>query len=178
MTLNIIKSKRKSIAIQIKSADLVVVRAPYRMADRDIKNFIDKHKDWIDKKMEMVRKSSESKDSIRKLTHAELLELTESASRVIPERVRYYAPIVGVDYGRITIRNQKTRWGSCSSKGNLSFNVALMRTPLEVMDYVVVHELCHRKEMNHSKRFWAEVEKVIPDYRQHRKWLKEHAYVI
>ena len=112
------------------------------------------------------------------MTEAELEELVFSAGRVIPERVKLYAPMVGVDYGRITIRNQKTRWGSCSSNGNLSFNVALMRVPLEILDYVVVHELCHRKEMNHSKRFWSEVEKIIPDYKQREKWLKDNAYLI
>lgn len=77
-------------------------------------------------------------------------------------------------YGRISIRKQKTRWGSCSREGNLNFNSLLMMAPPEVLDYVVVHELCHRLEMNHSARFWAQVEKVIPDYRKPRKWLKEH----
>ncbi len=90
--------------------------------------------------------------------------MADRAIDVIPERVRPYAPIVGVTYGRITIRNQKTRWGSCSSKGNLNFNVALMLVPEEVMDYVVVHELTHRKEMNHSQNFWTEVERVCPEY--------------
>ena len=94
--------------------------------------------------------------------------------RGIPERVAHFAPLVGVTYGRITIRSQHTLWGSCSSKGNLNFNCLLMLTPPEVLDYVVVHELCHRKEMNHSVRFWAEVEHVLPDYEIRRKWLREN----
>lgn len=92
----------------------------------------------------------------------------------IPQRIRKYAPIVGVEYGRITIRMQKSRWGSCSSKGNLNFNCLLMAMPEEIRDYVVVHELCHRKQMNHSDKFWAEVEKVLPDYKVSRKWLRDN----
>ena len=93
---------------------------------------------------------------------------------VIPDRVRHFAPIVGATYGRITIRNQRSRWGSCSGKGNLNFNCLLMLTPSHVIDYGVVHELCHRLEMNHSQKFWSQVERVLPDYRKSREWLKEH----
>lgn len=92
---------------------------------------------------------------------------------VIPERVEYFAEMMNVTYGRITIREQKTRWGSCSSKGNLNFNWKLVLMPEEVLDYVVVHELAHRKEMNHSERFWNHVEKVLPDYQARRKLLRE-----
>jgi len=104
----------------------------------------------------------------------EVKALARQAAKELPVRVRKFAPLVGVDYGRITIRSQRTRWGSCSAKGNLNFNCLLMLCPEEVRDYVVIHELCHRKELNHSPRFWAEVEKVCPDYARHRKWLKEN----
>ena len=107
------------------------------------------------------------------MTREKVIALAEEALKVIPERVEYFAKVIGVTYGKITIRNQKTRWGSCSSKGNLNFNCLLMLAPSEVLDYVVVHELCHRKQMNHSKAFWAEVEKVCPDYKAAKKWLKE-----
>ena len=96
---------------------------------------------------------------------------------MIPPKVEHFAKIIGVDYGTITIRMQKSRWGSCSAKGNLNFNCLLMKTPDEVIDYVVVHELCHRKEMNHSPRFWAEVEKIIPDYKKRRSWLKTNSHL-
>ncbi len=79
-----------------------------------------------------------------------------------------------VDYGRITIRCQKTRWGSCSTKGNLNFNCLLMLAPSDVRDYVIIHELAHRKHMNHSKDFWKEVEIMIPDYKEKRKWLNTY----
>ena len=86
----------------------------------------------------------------------------------------YYATVMGVDYGRITIRCQKTRWGSCSSKGTISYSWRLILMPEEIQDYVVVHELCHLHEMNHSKEFWEWVSHIIPDYEKRRKWLKEH----
>ncbi len=94
--------------------------------------------------------------------------------QIIPDKVRFYAEKIGVDYGRVTIRNQKTRWGSCSAKGNLNFNCLLMLAPEDVLDYVVIHELCHRKEMNHSPRFWSEVAKIMPDYKNSKIWLKEN----
>lgn len=95
----------------------------------------------------------------------------------IGSRVAYYSKIMGVTVGRITIRNQKTRWGSCSSKGNLNFNYQLYYLPEELLDYVVIHELAHRRHMNHSADFWAEVEKYCPDYKVQRKWLKEYKLV-
>ena len=113
-----------------------------------------------------------------KLTAEEIRALAAKALEVIPERVAYYAPLMGVTYNRITIRNQKTRWGSCSSKGNLNFNCLLMLCPPEVIDSVVVHELAHRREMNHSKRFYAHVLRVYPDYYKWNKWLKENGPVL
>ena len=92
----------------------------------------------------------------------------------IAERVEYYCRIMNVQVGKVTIRNQKTRWGSCSSKGNVNFNYLLYYLPEELLDYVVVHELAHRRHMNHSQRLWEEVEKYCPDYRNCRKKLKEY----
>jgi len=93
----------------------------------------------------------------------------------IPRRVRYYREVMKESIGRIAIKNQKSRWGSCSSARNLNFNWRLVMAPLEVLDYVVVHELCHLKQMNHSAAFWAEVEKILPDYRERKKWLEDNA---
>lgn len=104
----------------------------------------------------------------------QIADLTSTAKMYFPEKVAYYSKIMNVNYGRITIRHQKTRWGSCSKKGNLNFNCLLMLAPEYVRDYVVVHELAHRKEMNHSQNFWSIVEEVIPSYRTSKKWLKEN----
>lgn len=89
-------------------------------------------------------------------------------------RVQHFLPMTGGNFKRITIRDQKTRWGSCSETGTLSFNWRLMLVPPEVLDYVVVHELCHLTHMNHGKEFWAKVASVDPEYKEHIKYLKEH----
>ena len=108
----------------------------------------------------------------------DITRLTDKAKRVIPVKVVEYSKKMGIGYGRITIRHQKTRWGSCSTKGNLNFNCLLMLTPEYVQDYVIVHELAHRKVMNHSSDFWHVVEGVMPDYKEAKKWLKENGVTI
>jgi len=101
--------------------------------------------------------------------------LSARALERVRERISYYAPRIGRSPGRVAIREQKTRWGSCSSKGNLNFNWKLIMAPPGALDYVVVHELCHLWVFNHSPNFWALVEKHMPDYRAWKKWLKDHA---
>lgn len=175
MKVTVIKSRRKTIAIQVNSDLSVTVRAPYGVTEKYIEEFLNKNEAWISKRMNEIKvkkKSIESKN-VENVTLDKIKILADQALKIIPTRVEYFARIIGVTYGNITIRNQKTRWGSCSSKGNLNFNCLLMLAPPEVLDYVVVHELCHRKQMNHSKAFWTEVEKVFPDYKESINWLKE-----
>ena len=174
MNVTIIKSNRKTVAIQVNADMSVTVRAPRWAKNKDIDKILQEKEAWIHKHIEQIRKQRAEYEAnkIDKLTDDDIKELTQKALKVIPERVKYYAEFIGVNYGRITIRRQKTRWGSCSSKGNLNFNCLLMLAPPEVIDYVVVHELCHRKEMNHSKNFWNEVEKILPNYKSQVKWLK------
>lgn len=174
--ITLIRSRRKSLAIEITPELQVVVRAPAQMPVREINAFVQEKDDWIRVHLQRMAEKKRLREQCREqaLSKEELQELAAQAMKLIPQKVRYYAPIIGVTYGRITIRNQRTRWGSCSGKGNLNFNCLLLLMPEEVLDYVVVHELCHRKEMNHSARFWEEVEKILPDYRQRRKWLKDN----
>ena len=173
MDFDLIRSSRKTMAAEIKNGRLVV-RAP-RMASRDeITRFIMKNRRWIENHLEKSRAMEKEKESVRRLSPEELRSLADRALETIPRRVALYAEKIGVRYGRITIRAQKTRWGSCSAKGNLNFNRLLMLTPPEVLDGVVVHELCHLKVMNHSREFYREVEKVLPDYRDRQKWLRDH----
>lgn len=187
MNVKIIRSNRKTLAIQINPDLSVTVRAPMYAPQSDIERILREKEGWIQKHIEKIReqeakrkKTQGEKDEygesveIEYLTNEEIKKLADKALQHIPKRVSYFAKQIGVTYGKITIRNQKTRWGSCSSKGNLNFNCLLMLTPPEVIDYVVVHELCHRKEMNHSGAFWVEVEKVLLDYKEQVKWLKEN----
>ena len=175
--VEIIRSKRKTLSLEIKPDGKIIARAPLRMKQSEIEKFVNSKSDWIEKHLQKLQTAQEQ-HGVDKLTQAEIKELTEKAKAYIPQRVEHYAKLIGVDYGRITIRHQKTKWGSCSSKGNLNFNCLLMLTPPEVIDGVVVHELCHLKEMNHSKKFYDEVLRIYPDYRKWNKWLKENGPAI
>ena len=173
MEYEIIRSSRRTMGLEIKNGR-IIVRAPLRASDRSIRTFVRDHEKWIRTHLEKIRAREEALGTPEPLSPEELRVLTARAKRTIPERAAHYAPLVGVTYGRITIRCQKTRWGSCSSAGNLNFNCLLMLAPPEVLDSVVVHELCHRKEPNHSARFYAEVLRVFPAYKKWNKWLKEN----
>ena len=165
----LIRSGRRSVSLEVKPEGLVV-RAPYLLPVWEIDAIVRKKQAWIEKRRaELARRAD-----VEPLPQEALRELAARAKRVIPERVRHFAPLVGVGYGRIAIRCQRTRWGSCSAQGNLNFNCLLLLAPPEVLDSVVVHELCHRREMNHSARFYAEVQRVMPDYRKWEAWLKKN----
>ena len=165
-----IRSQRKSMTIQIKAHGQVIVRTPYRVSKRTVEQFLYAHQNWILEKQHQVIAAEAQQVHI---TDEERKQGIKLAKKLIPERVAYFAKQMGVTYGRITIREQKTRWGSCSSKGNLNFNWKLVLFESELLDYVVVHELAHRIEMNHSANFWTIVESVLPDYKERRKRLRE-----
>lgn len=176
--IRIIRSKRKTLGLEIKANGQIVVRAPFGISKTDINKFITEHRRWIEKHMNKIRDDRVKSESVEKLTPEQIQELADRAADIIPRRVAHFAPLIGVTYGKITIKNQKTRWGSCSSKGNLNFNCLLMLAPPEVLDSVVVHELCHRKEMNHSEIFYAEVLRIFPDYYKWHGWLKENGNML
>ena len=168
MDYEVAYSQRKRLSIHIKTDGGILVKAPLWMSRAEVEKVVESHRGWIENHLPKEPVSSP------KLTAEEIRDLAQRAVEDIPQRVSHFAPLVGVSYGRITIRNQRSRWGSCSGKGNLNFNCLLMLCPEDVIDYVVVHELCHRKEMNHSPAFWAEVERVLPDYKARKQWLKDH----
>jgi len=174
----IIRSSRKTLGLEVTSEGMIRIRAPYGVSEDVILRFLESKSAWIQKSLAKVRarqeKLKEEEAQYGKLTEAELKVLKMQAEEVFPARAAFYAGKMGISYGRITIRRQKTRWGSCSQSGNLNFNCLLMLAPPGVVDYVVVHELCHRIEMNHSPRFWELVGEVYPDYDRWKRWLKEN----
>ena len=166
----LIRSDRKTVSIQITPTGEVILRCPRRMPKKEAEAFLESKRIWVEAHLAKLA----LQPAVQTLTQEEIEVLARQAAADLPKRVARYAKAIGLTYGRITIRRQKTRWGSCSVKGNLNFNCLLMLCPEEVRNYVVIHELCHRLEMNHSSRFWAEVAKHCPDYARHRKWLKEN----
>ncbi|MBQ8302206.1 MAG: M48 family metallopeptidase [Clostridia bacterium] len=169
MDYEIVYSNRKTISLCVKCGSLIV-RAPFFTSKRKIDEIVSSHREWIDKSIEKQRAKSEKYDS---LTDEKIASLRKAAKQILPIKVAHYAKIMGLKYGRITITGAKTRFGSCSSKGNISFSYLLMLYPEEAIDYVVVHELAHLVEMNHSSRFYKIVEGVLPDYKERKKLLKK-----
>lgn len=174
--IKIIRSGRKSIGLEVKADGSVLARIPRRLSDKELKKFLEEHKTWVFQKKAIFEDRRKNRETSWIIPVSELMpEDIEKIKAKFSERVQYYSNRMGVTYKRITIRNQKTRWGSCSEKGNLNFNYRLYYFPLELLDYVVVHELAHRKHMNHSAVFWEEVGRYCPDYKECRKRLKEIA---
>ena len=168
MNCKIIRSNRKSLGLEV-NAEGLIIRAPLQATDAEINMFILQHKSWIERHLNKVEEQQKKADAVEPLSIDEIRALADQALKVIPERVKYYAQKIGVTYGRITIRNQRSKWGSCSGKGNLNFNCLLMLTPPEVLDSVVVHELCHLLEPSHNARFHALMDKYYPQWKEARR---------
>lgn len=170
MEVKIIRSKRKTIVMGVMP-EYLLIKAPLNTTDQRIRELISKKQKWIDKQVANLQKRLV-------LNKKQIEELRAKAKIIIPSEVNYFAKLMGVSYGKITIRNMRSRWGSCSSCGDLSFNCLLMLVPEEVRKYVVIHELCHRLQMNHSVKFWAEVAHYCPNYKLYRKWLRDNGSIL
>ena len=177
LSVLLVRSSRKTLAVQIRADGTVIARAPLRMPKDRILYFLSEKASWIRMQQGRMQEREKMRQQARiHLDAAQEKELRERAKSVLAQRTAYFARQIGVTYGRITVRDQKTRWGSCSQTGNLNFNFRLILAPSEVLDYVVVHELCHRRQMNHSAQFWQEVAQVLPDYRERKAWLTENGW--
>ncbi len=175
----LVRSGRKSLAVSIDPDGQITVRVPQRISQKEIDHFLIDKRIWIvTRYLEMMKRRQDIPASDLTDTQRAALEkrYIAAAKEYFPKRAAYFQQFTGGTYSRISIRGQKTRWGSCSAKGTLSFNWRLMLAPPAVLDYVVVHELCHLSHMDHSDSFWKKVESVYPDYRTARKWLKDHGH--
>jgi predicted metal-dependent hydrolase len=209
----IVRSKRKTLALIVKGDGSLIVRAPMRTSDKAIQEFVAEHRSWIERKQAEIKSIAILQprqyvpgERFMFLGHLFPLEIVEEqqqplilngsfklaeadseragsifedwyrerAREIINERVGTYASGYGFQYQGIKITSAKTRWGSCSSKGSLNFSWRLILAPLEQVDYVVVHELVHTVIHNHSKRFWNKVEKILPDFKERKKWLRKY----
>ncbi len=166
--IEIVYSKRKTICLQVKQDGKVRVLAPVGTSFDNIKNFVSKHRKWLDKTLQRVAERAEKYD----LEKSEIEKLRFIAKQYIPERVQYYSNVMNLYPTNIKITSAKTRFGSCNSKNTVCFSLFLMKYPKDAIDYVVVHELAHIKEKNHSARFYSIIESVMPDYKQRIKLLK------
>jgi predicted metal-dependent hydrolase len=168
MEYEVVYSKRKTVSLVIKSGKLIV-RAPIGTSTSKINDLVESHKKWIEKGIIKTIERAEKEE----ISPEEEKLLRKAARVMLPAKTKYYAEKMGLKYGRITITGAKTRFGSCSSEGNISYSFRLMRHPDAAIDYVVVHELAHLLEMNHSDRFWRIVASVFPDYKERRRLLKK-----
>ena len=170
MEYTLVRSKRKTVALQINAEGELIVRAPMLYSERKIKKLVEEHREWIENKKE---ESIERKRNHPELSNEEIAAYKKQAKALLPALTKKFAAVMGVEYGTVKITSAQKRFGSCSGKNNICYSYILMQYPIEAIEYVVVHELAHRRHMNHSDEFWREVEKYFPMYRQCRKRLKE-----
>ncbi|MCL2195371.1 MAG: M48 family metallopeptidase [Oscillospiraceae bacterium] len=169
MNVALVRSKRKTIGIYIKPDGQVEVRAPLRSPMRDIERVVQEKAAWIAEKQQLMLQRQANAVQI---TPELEKQCRKQAKAILPGRVKHFADIMGVAPTTMRVTGAMTRWGSCSSRGSVNFSWRLMLCDDDVIDYVVVHELAHLREMNHSPRFWAIVEQVLPDYKRRKLKLR------
>lgn len=168
MDFEIVYSKRKTVAIKIENGH-IIVKAPKSISRKEIKSIVEKHREWIEKALAREKTKREKYES---LSESEIKLLKAQARIYLTTLCERYSKIMNLSYNRITITSAKKRFGSCSSNKNISFSYLLMLYPERAREYVVVHELAHLLEMNHSKAFYEIIEKYLPDYKERKKLLK------
>lgn len=173
LDIQVIQSNRRTISFEVQEDGTAIARVPVHMPKQRIAMYLESRKEWYMEKVSAAKSRVQKAPEYTIPAPEELTaEQVQAIRQKFTERVAFYAAQMGVTYAHITLRNQKTRWGSCSSKGNLNFNYQLYFLPEELMDYVIVHELAHRVHMNHSPEFWALVAQHCPEYQERRARLK------
>jgi len=214
----IIRSNRRTVALQIQQDGCLVIRAPFYVSEKHLQSLVFKKSAWIHKKKKLIERKNNSLTQKEFVEGEEFLYLGQkyrlrlserkrpvlafdegfflskyypgcrrsifvnwyrkSAYNNFKERADFYASAIKANYRRINITGAKTRWGSCSAKGNLNFSWRLVMAPDWVVDYVVAHEAAHLIEKNHSRSFWNKVETLYPDYQKSRQWLKDNGHLL
>ena len=168
--ITIIRCSRKTLSMKITPNGGVEVRVPLNTSDEAIRRFMDAHRRWLENHLAKIEQKQ--LNAAPRFTPEEISAMAQETSRFLPALIQEYSRKLNVRPARVTVRNQKTRWGSCSSQGGLNFNCLLAQAPEYVRRYVVIHELCHLREMNHSPAFWHLVASQMPDYPKAKEWLK------
>lgn len=173
----LIRAKRKTLALYVRRDGRVEVRAPLRTSKAYIDDFVLQKQNWIEGIRNKLAARQTTKRIIQ-LTAKEEAQYKKQAKIYLQQKCRSFSEEMGLRHGEIKINSAKTRWGSCNRKGDINFTYRLMLVPEELIDYVVVHELAHLKEMNHSAGFWSIVEQTMPDYKDRRKKLREFEHQV
>lgn len=171
MQYRLVRSKRKSLAIEVTASLEIIVRAPLFLSKGKIERFVEEHEQWAEKAIEKIKEKQKNRPP--EPSEQQIKSLKERARELLPERVKFYSDIMGLAPCAVKITSAKTRFGSCSGKNSLCFSYRLMQYPEAAIDYVVVHELAHIKHKNHGKQFYALVGKYMPDYKEREKLLKK-----
>jgi len=174
----LIRSRRRTLALEIAKDATLIIRAPLRMSMEEVSRFIEQKSDWIARKQASNRRKWQMAASLGEKSQAEIDQLKAQAEKMIPARAGYYAYLLGIKHGRVRITNAKTRWGACNRNGDLSFSWRLAMAPAWVVDYVIIHELIHILEHNHSRRYWEKVRVAYPEYKQCKQWLNGNQHLL
>lgn len=169
-----ISRKARNLRLTIYPDGNMTATLPYRMEEFLIEKFILKKAEWILKKLKHVaRFGIRGGGLLRKRSKKEYLENKKRASDFVTNRLEHFNQFYNLSFKKVSVKNQRTRWGSCSKSGNLNFNYKIIFLPERLADYIIVHEICHLEEFNHSKDFWNLVAKIFPDYRKIIKELRK-----
>ena len=178
ISCELVRSGRKTVALEVSRDGVVRLRIPYQYPEKMALEFLERKRPWLFQAVEKVnqrqKKRKEAQAACPEITEAEEQAYRRQAKAILTQKADAYAKRMGVTYEKLTVKDQKTRWGSCSAKGNLNFNWRIVLAPEPVTDYVVIHELAHRIHMNHSAAFYQTIEAIMPDYRRQEQWLKEN----
>lgn len=167
----LIRTKRRTLALYVRQDGRIEVRAPLRTSKAYIDGFVKGKQDWILSTQNKLSDRQAAQKTIE-LTAEEVAKYKKQAKKFFQLKCQYFGLQMGIRHGNVKINSARTRWGSCNRKGDINLTYRLLFAPEELIDYVIVHELAHIREMNHSSRFWAVVEQMMPDYRERRKKLK------